>query len=198
MDEARDQAVELEAAVVAPSEAGEVAPGMLGADPAIGADDRRLDVAERGVDPLERRPARRPLAAAGGHRRVLQAGLGRGGPAAQPVGDQAAGRGQVLGDEPLDLPLPEALDRQELDLARPTLVAGRDRGDEGLLAGRASAPFAGPVAAQIGVVPLDPAVEALGALAPGHHGHDLLLQRPGVGLLDAEPAPELMPFLAVA
>src|SRR3954452_6199575 len=55
--------------------------------------DRGLDVAGYGVDPLERRPARRPLSA-GDYRPVLQAGLDRRGPAAEPVGDQAAGRGR--------------------------------------------------------------------------------------------------------
>ncbi len=52
MDEARDQAVELEAAVEAPGEAGEIAAGMVEADAAIGAGDGGLDVAERGVTNL--------------------------------------------------------------------------------------------------------------------------------------------------
>ena len=54
VDKARDQAGELEAAVEAPGEAGEIAAGMVGADAAIGAGDGGLDVAQRGVDPLER------------------------------------------------------------------------------------------------------------------------------------------------
>ena len=53
VDEAWDQAGELEAAVVAPSEAAEIAAGMLGADAAVGAGDRGFDVAQRGVDPFE-------------------------------------------------------------------------------------------------------------------------------------------------
>src|SRR3954466_3870944 len=109
----------------------------------------------------------------------------------EPVGDETAGRGQVLADELLDLLLAEALDRQELDLARPAVVAGRHRRDERPLAGGAAAVLARTAAAQVGVVHLDPAVEALGVLAARHHRHDLLLQRPGVGLLDAEPASKL-------
>ena len=54
MDEARDQAGELEAAVEAPGEAGEITAGMLGADVTVRAGDRGLDVAQGGVDPLER------------------------------------------------------------------------------------------------------------------------------------------------
>src|SRR3954451_13675497 len=110
---------------------------------------------------------------------------------ALPVGDQAGGRGQVLADQPLDLFFPEALDGQELDLARPAVVAGRDCRHERLLAGGAAAALARAVAAEVGVVHLDPAVQALGVLPSGHHGHDLLLQGPGVGLLDAEPAAQL-------
>ena len=49
--EALGHGVELEAAVEAPSEAGKIALGVLGADVMVGAGERRLDVAERGVDP---------------------------------------------------------------------------------------------------------------------------------------------------
>ena len=47
---ARDHGLELVAAVVAPSEAGEVAFGMIRAELAAGSSDRALDVSERGVD----------------------------------------------------------------------------------------------------------------------------------------------------
>ena len=56
--------VEHMAPIEAPGEAGEVALGMLGADVMVGAGQRGLDVAERGVDPGERRPARGLLAGA--------------------------------------------------------------------------------------------------------------------------------------
>src|SRR5215216_4741740 len=61
VDEAWDQGGELEATVVAPGEAGEIAAGVLGADVTVRASDRGLDVAQRGVDPLERRPPCRLL-----------------------------------------------------------------------------------------------------------------------------------------
>src|SRR3954447_7738275 len=47
------------------------------------------------------------------------------------------------------------------------------------------------VPAEIRVVHLDPAVQPLPALPLGHHGHDLLHQGPGVGLLDAQPSLQL-------
>ena len=49
--------VENVAAIEAPGEAREVALGVLGADVMIGAGQCCLDVAERGIDPGERRPA---------------------------------------------------------------------------------------------------------------------------------------------
>ena len=57
--EALCRCVEDVAAIEAPSEAGEVALSMLGADVMIGAGERGLDVAERRIDPGERRPSRR-------------------------------------------------------------------------------------------------------------------------------------------
>src|SRR3954471_19757780 len=56
--EALDDAVELETAIEAVGEAGQVGLGVLRADVVVGAGQRRLDVAERGVDPAERRPVR--------------------------------------------------------------------------------------------------------------------------------------------
>ena len=53
MDEARDHRLELITAVVAPGETDEVAPGVIGAELAIGPGDRALDVAERRIDPFE-------------------------------------------------------------------------------------------------------------------------------------------------
>src|SRR5687767_3804675 len=109
MDQVWDQAGKLEATVVAPGEAGEIATGMRRGDLTVGAGDRRLDVAERGVDPLERRPSCRLLAAAGHDGPVLETRFVDRRPAVQPVGDEAAGRGQMLGEELLDLLPAEAL-----------------------------------------------------------------------------------------
>jgi hypothetical protein len=50
VDEAHEHAVELEAAVEAPGEAGKIARGVRRAELAVGAHDRRLDVAQHGID----------------------------------------------------------------------------------------------------------------------------------------------------
>src|SRR3954452_24985912 len=104
--EALDDAVEPEAAVEPVGEAGQVGLSVLGAEVVVRTGDRRLDVAEGGVDPPERRQARGPLAPAGHERAVGAAGLLDRRPAGQPV---AAGLDRGLG-QLLDLPLAEAPD----------------------------------------------------------------------------------------
>ena len=64
LGKALDDAVELKAAIEPVGEAGEVGLRMLRADMVVGAGERGLDVAQAGVDPLERRPACGPLSAA--------------------------------------------------------------------------------------------------------------------------------------
>src|SRR6476659_3501098 len=81
VQEARQHRLELEAAIEAPGEAGEIAGGMGRAELAVGADDRRLDVAERGVDPLEWCQLRGLPTRAGDHRLMRAAGPGHRGPA---------------------------------------------------------------------------------------------------------------------
>ena len=91
-----------------------------------------------------------------------------------------------------DLALAEALDRDQLDLARPALGAGGDRRHEGRLARRATAPLAaGARAAEVSIVHLHPPRQRRVCLAPRHHRHDLVLHGPGGRLLDPETAPQL-------
>src|SRR4051812_15867799 len=85
--EALDDAVELEAAIEAVGEAGEVALGVLAADVVVGAGERGLDVAQHRVHPSERRPLGRLSARAGDHREVVAAGLLDRRPAGQAVAD---------------------------------------------------------------------------------------------------------------
>lgn len=192
MDEARDHGLELEAPVVPPCEAGEVSLGVIRSELSVGAGDRGLDVAERGVDPFERRDAGGLAARAGADRAMASGDPVERVPAAQPVGDHLGAGRQPASRAARDLALCEALDRGQLELARLPLGAGRDRRHEGRLAGRAAAPLAARThPAEIGVVHLDPAVERGVRLAPRHHRHDLLLHRPGGRLLDPETAAEL-------
>src|SRR3954471_23236006 len=191
--EALDDAVELETAIEAVGEAGQVGLGVLRADVVVGAGQRRLDVAERGVDPAERRPARGPLTRAGHDREVLAPGLLDRRPAGQPVADHGgAGLDRGLG-QLLDLPLAEALDHREPQPLGPPLGRGLDRGDDGRLAGRAPAPLAArALAAEVGVVHLDPAGELrLPHPARGPRPHQLVLHQPGRGLPHPEPPRQL-------
>src|SRR5688572_17067001 len=192
-DEALDDAVELEAAVEAVGEAGEIALGVLGADVVVGAGERGLDVAQRRVHPAERRPGGGSLARAGDHREVTAAGLRDRRPAGEPVADHVAAGREVALSELLDLLLAEALDHRELEPARLAFGRGLDRGDDGRLARRAPAALAArALAAEVSVVDLHPAFElGLLGLALDHGPHQLVLHQPGGGLPDPEPSGEL-------
>ena len=102
-------------------EAGEVGLRMLRADVVVGAGERRFDVAQAGLDPLERRPARGPLAGTGRHRELLAAGLLDRRPAGQAFADDIAPGSEVSFGQPLQLLLAEALDHAQPQPPRPTL-----------------------------------------------------------------------------
>src|SRR6187431_3373105 len=191
--EALDDAVELETAVEAVGEAGEVRLGVLGADVMVGAGDRGLDVAQRRVHPPERGPARGPLARARDHRVMRAASLLDRGPAGQTVADDLAAGCQMALGQPLDLLLAEALDHAQPQPLGPALGRGLDRGHEGLLARSTPAALAArPLAAEISIIDLDPAFElGLMGLTGTHRPHQLVLHEPGGLPLDPQPAPEL-------
>src|SRR3954452_7889708 len=113
---------------------------LLGRVPGPAADLRQ---AGRVVLGLPRRPPRRAR--------------GRGAPPARPRQAALSTRLSARAFAPRT----EALHGQELDLARPAVIAGGDRGHERLLTHCAAAPLARAVPAQVGVVHLDPAVETL-------------------------------------
>src|SRR4051812_6322144 len=67
--------------------------------------------------------------------------------------------------------------------------SGLNSGHEWRLACRTAAPLAAvPLAAEIGIIDLDPPREALAGITLHHHLHQLVLDLPGRGLGDAEPA----------
>src|SRR5262245_45879170 len=140
--EALDDAVELEAAIEAVGEAGEVGLRMLRADVVVGTSERGLDVAQAGIDPLERRPARGPLAGTGRHREVLAAGLLDRRPAGQAVADDITPGSEVSFGQPFHLLLAGALDHAQPQPPRPTMAVGLDRGDDCRLAGGTAAALA--------------------------------------------------------
>ena len=118
MDETRDHCLELIAPVVAPGEAGEVAPGVIGAELAIGPGDRAPDVAERPVHPFERCHAARLSARPGADRPMAAGGFVECAPAAQAVRHNRRSGGRPVLGAARDLALAEALDRRQLQLAR--------------------------------------------------------------------------------
>src|SRR5512132_4102522 len=77
--------------VAAVEELGQIARDVLVADRSIGADDRRFDVAESGVDPLEGRREGGFAARAGADRLVGAAGSGDATEARQTIADDGAG-----------------------------------------------------------------------------------------------------------
>src|SRR5512144_3329219 len=118
--------------IVAPIEAvrelGQIAGDVLVADRPIGTDDRRLDVAERGVDPLESRREDRLAARAGADRLVGTAGRDNAAETRQTIADDgAAGIQAALGEgldlAALDLAAPEAPHPAQLEAHR--LALGR-------------------------------------------------------------------------
>ena len=71
---------------------------------------------------------------------------------------------------------------------------GLYRGDEGNLIGRSAPRFTGTsclLAAEIGIVDLDPSVECLPLVTLDQHAHQLVLEKPGGVALHAEAAGEL-------
>src|SRR6478672_593763 len=169
----------------------------------VGAGERRLDVAERGVDPSERHPLGCVRPRARYHREVVAAGFGDRRPAGQAVADHVAAGDEVALGQPFDLLFAEALDHGESQ--PPGLALGRrlHRGDERRLAGRTPATLAtGALPAEISVVHLDPPHElGLLRLAGRHRRHQLVLDQPRGRLAGAEPARELdraHPALALA
>ena len=142
INEALGQGIQLVAAVEAPSEAGEVALGMLGADVMVSASDRGLDVAQGGIDPGEGHPFGGLRARAGNHGEVRAAGPLDRRPAGQAIGHHVAAGGEVALGQGLDLLPAKAFDDRQPQSARLALGGRLDRGHERRLAGGTATPLA--------------------------------------------------------
>ena len=179
-------------AVEAVFELGEVARNMLAVDGPVGAGDRGLDVAKRGVNPLEGRFARRRWTASGLDSLVDASGVGYAGETPQPVADhRAAWTNAALGKRGQCL-TGETADPSQLDADRLSIRCGLDRGDEGCLSRcPSSALAAGAFAAKISVVHLDPSGQLLGRISFHHHLLELVLDLPSRRLRHAEAPAKL-------
>src|SRR5712691_914899 len=173
-------------------EFGEVSGDMLVTDGTVSASDGAFNVPEGGVDPLER-GGQGGLAAGSGDDRLMDApGVADTGEAAQAVTDDSAGGIEIALRQGRDFGPAQTLYPAQLQADWLTLRCGFDRRHNRRLAGRTAATLAPvPLAAEIGVVHLDPSRQALHGVALHHHLHELVLDLPGRGLGNAKPARQL-------
>ena len=192
MGEDGDHGGEIEPVVEAPFELGEGAHEVLLVDGAVGGNDGALDVAEHRVRPFERRMACRTPARSGRDREMRAAGVRDASEADEPVGHHPRTRRDDALRKALHATALEACDAPQLDPARPAVVGRLDRHDDRLLAWAAATGLsAAALAAEIGVVHLDPPVERRAVVGDAHHLGELGLDLPRRGLRDAEPAAQL-------
>jgi len=183
---------EIVSAVEAVLEFGEVAGYMLVADGAVSASDGALDVAEGGVDPLEGRVQGGLATGSSDDRLVDAAGVADPSEAVQAVTDNGAGGMEIALRQARDFGTAETLHAAQLQADWLAPWCGFDRRHDRRLARRTAAPLAAvALPAEIGVVDLDPARQALWGVPLHHRLHELVLDLPGGGLGDAKPAAQL-------
>src|SRR5216684_2245137 len=173
-------------------EFGEVAGHMLVSNGTVSASDGAFDVPEGGVDPLERW-GQSGLAAGSSEDWLMDApGVADAGETAQAVTDDSAGGIEIALRQGRDFGTAETLYPAQLQADWFALRCGFDRRHDRRLAGRTAAPLAAvPLAAEIGVVHLDPSRQALCGVPLHHHLHEFVLDLPRRGLGDAKPAAQL-------
>src|SRR5215471_5786593 len=183
---------EIVSAVEAVLEFSEVAGYMLAADGAVSTSDGALDVAEGGVDPLEGRVQGGLATGSSDDRLVDAAGVADPSEAVQAVTDNGAGGLEIALRQGRDFGMAETLHAAQFQTDWLALWCGFDRRHDRRLARRTAATLAAvPLAAEIGVVHLDPSRQALHGVPLHHHLHEFVLDLPGRGLGNAKPAPQL-------
>src|ERR1700730_13900976 len=119
-------------------------------------------------------------------------GIADAGETAQAVTDDSAGRIEIALRQGRDFGTAETLYSAQLQADWLALRCGFDRRHDRRLARRTAATLAAvPLAAEIGVVHLDPSRQALHGVPLHHHLHEFVLDLPGRGLGNAKPAPQL-------
>lgn len=179
-DQARHQPAQIEAAIESVGEGGKVVGGVLAVlQRVVGPSQRRLEVAQHGVDPQELRQISR-LAVTDHYGLVGAACIGDGREATKAVADdRAAWRETRLG------PLADGIGREAADHAEfqelgPVLFVEGHRGHERHLVLRAAPGLAArALATEVGIIDLHGAFEPVAALACGHGTVDLVVQQPG-------------------
>src|SRR6516225_7080158 len=170
-------------------EFGEVARYMLVPDGTVSAGDGAFDVSEGRVDPLER-GGQSDLAARSSDDRLMDApGVAE---TAQTVTDDSASGIEIALRQGSDLRAAETRHAAQFQTDWLALWCGFDRSHDRRLARRTAATLAAvPLAAEIGVVHLDPSRQVLHGVPLHHHLHEFVLDLPGRGLGNAKPAPQL-------
>jgi len=165
---------------------------MLVPDGTVSAGDGAFDVSEGSVDPLER-GGQSDLAARSSDDRLMDApGVADTRETAQTVTDDSASGIEIALRQGSDLRAAETRHAAQFQTDWLALWCGFDRSHDRRLARRTAATLAAvPLAAEIGVVHLDPSRQALHGVALHHHLHEFVLDLPGRGLGNAKPAPQL-------
>src|SRR5438309_113190 len=144
------------------------------------------------VDPLEG-GCQGSLATGSGDDGLMDAsGVADAGETAQTVTDDGAGGIEIALRQGGDFGPAETLDAAQLQAAWLTLWCGFDRRHNRRLAGRTAAPLAAvALAAEIGVIHLDPSRQSLCGIPLHHYLHEFVLDLPGCGLGNTKPAAQL-------
>ena len=187
--ETGDHGGEIVSPVEAVVELIEVARHMLTADRPISAGDRRLDVAEGCVGPLEGGRTSRDGSAPCDDDLMRTPRLGYATKAAQAVADHRTVRGEAGFGESGDRVGAKTHHTPELEANRFTVSSGLDRYDEwSFPLCTTSALAAGALTADVGVIDLDAPGQLLGSIAFEHDLRQLVFDFPYRGLGDAEAA----------
>src|ERR1700752_2801746 len=183
---------EIVSAVEAVTEFGGGEGDMLGADGPGSGRHGAPDIAEGGVDPVEGRVQDGLAPGSSDDRLVDAAGVADPSEAVQAITDNGAGGMEISLRQGRDFGTAETLHAAQLQADWLALWCGFDRRHDRRLARRTAAPLAAvALAAEIGVVDLDPSRQALCGVSLHHRLHELVLDLPGGGLGDAKPAAQL-------
>src|SRR6187397_2044079 len=165
---------------------------MLASDATVSTTDVAFDVSAGCVVPLDR-GVQSDLATRYSDDRLMDAPcVADTGETTQTITDHSASGIEIALRQGSDLRAAEARHAAQLQTDWLAIRCGFDRSHDRRLARRTAATLAAvPLAAEIGVVHLDPSRQALHGVPLHHHLHEFVLDLPGRGLGNAKPAPQL-------
>ena len=190
-EQSRVKRAQIESAVESIGERGQVSRSIFAeVERMVTAAQTGLEVTEYGVDPLELGQVLR-LALADNGRLMRTTCTAHRAETGQSIGEHSAARGQMCFGPLADCDQVETRDRSEFDAQGVALVTEGDGGDERDLVLRAPADFAtAALAAQVGIIDLDLAIEHVTRLTIGHRLHQLVVDEPSGRIAHPEVALE--------